>query len=291
MTGKIATNGVVLAYDLYGDPDAPTLIGLQGLAEGRKFWPQSLVRTLTDAGYRLLLVDNRDIGDSSILYDAGRVDLAGLVAGSGAAAPYNLKDLAVDIVGIMDGLAIPKAHVMGYSLGGMIAQWMAIDHPHRVQSLALVMSSSNAPDLPAADPQAGASLFELAAPGCGDLHTRIEALWHAMQGEFPRDGTWFVDQLAKCGYRPDAVNRQLAAGLATPPRHDKLYAVKCPCLVLHGTHDAIFPLGHGEDLAMRIPGATLVRLSGAGHALTDDIMSDAGKALLAHLNQVEGTVV
>ena len=290
MSGRIATNGVVLAYDCFGDPGGPAIIGLQGLAEGKRFWPSGLITALVTDGYRVILLDNRDIGESTILHGAGRVDLPRLVSGLNEPVPYTLTDMARDTITVMDALAVRSAHVVGYSLGGMVAQWMAIDFPERVRSLALLMSSSGAPALPAPDQSAGAALMQLAEPDDGNPKARIETLWTSIQGRDPEDGAAFVDLLMAVGYRPDAVNRQLAAGFGSPPRHDLLARVTHPTTVIHGTDDPVFPLAHGTDLAARLPDASLEQLNGAGHALTASVTRALTIAMRAHLADVEQVV-
>ena len=279
-----------MSYETHGLPEKPPVVALQGLAEGRRFWPTALIEELVDGGYYLVLLDNRDIGDSTIMEAAGAVDLVQLMTSGGSAkAPYTLVDMAADTVALMDHLSISAAHLVGYSLGGMIAQWVALQYPERAASLVPLMSTSGAPGLPVGEPQAMAALLALAQP-CAEPPAplaRVEALWAAMQSAEPADGNAFCQLLLESGYRPEAVGRQLAAGLCAPPRHERLADILCPATVIHGTHDAMFPLEHGADLVSRLGNARFATLPGAGHALTAPVAAQVTESLLAHLTWAE----
>ncbi len=272
MPGLISTNGVVLAYDSYGQPGNRAVVLLQGLAEGRLFWPESTIETLLDQGFYVVAVDNRDIGDSTILEAHG--------------SAYTLEDMAADTIGLLDALHIRKADVIGYSLGGMIAQVLALKFPSRVKSLVLTMTTSRDPTLPTGDRDALAVLMKMAdATNTTPPRERLAALWRVIAGEFEyarQDETNFVDLLLKTGYRPAAVARQLNAGLTTPPCYDKLGQLALPVTVVHGEADRIFPTAHGEDLARRIPGASLRWLPRGGHVLCRHTASSFNAALLHH---------
>lgn len=256
--GQVSTNGVVLAFDTYGEPAPTAVVMLQGLAEGRLFWPQSTIETLVRKGLFVVAVDNRDIGDSSVLDNP-------------EAPAYTLHDMALDTVGLMDALNIRQAHLVGYSLGGMLAQVMALENPNRMASLVLTMTTSGNPGVPMGEPTAMSALLQLADPTGGtNPRATIGNLWDVIVGQFDytgEDRSHFINLLLRTGYRPSAVTRQLTAGQSTPPWYETLDRLRVPVTVVHGDADQIFPPPHAQDLADRIPGASLCWLPGAGHVL------------------------
>ncbi|MGH7748989.1 MAG: alpha/beta fold hydrolase, partial [Candidatus Dormibacteria bacterium] len=222
--------------------------------------------------------DNRDVGLSEKLDAAGPPDMAAIVEalGQGRTPPaaYTLSDMAADAVGLLDALGIRKAHIVGASMGGMIAQLVAADHPERTLSLTSIMSTTGAPDLPRATPQALSVLNERGPDPREDLEGYLA---HSVKGSrvvgspgFPADEAALRDR-ALADYRrsfyPVGFARQYAAVMASPERREKLRGVASPTVVIHGAADPLVPVEGGRDTAAQIAGAELVIVEGMGHDL------------------------
>jgi pimeloyl-ACP methyl ester carboxylesterase len=192
-------------------------------------------------------------------------------AGEPVVAPYALDDMASDAAALLLALGIESAHVVGSSMGGMIAQLVALNHPEATRSLVSIMSSSGRPGLPEARPEAMQSLMILPkSPSREDrLATAIGAIRAIGSPGFPATDAELARSLGRSidrtPFDPPAAARQMAAIVAAPPRHDRLKALKIPALVIHGADDPLVPAAHGEDTAQNIPGAELLIIPGAGH--------------------------
>ncbi|MFN0044768.1 MAG: alpha/beta hydrolase [Alphaproteobacteria bacterium] len=272
---------VELAYELSGPPRGEVAFIVSGLIDTIHHWPAGLVWRLADLGYRTLRFDTRDCGRSTWLNGGGQ---AGPPAGQRA---YSLSDLAADAAGLLDGLGIARAHVVGFSMGGCVAQILAAQRPELVTSLVPLFSTSRAPGLPPigrpmvtpspADPvkdgrDAEARLQAVLAHSDGSLHARSadeKRIW--------------IDLLLARGYNPEGVGRQGAAMRESPPHYEMLSAVRAPTTVIQAAEDKYFGRAHGEDLARRIPGARLEVIAGAGHAVSLSLLPILGELLLAHL--------
>ena len=268
-------NGLELCYDTFGDPKAPPMILIMGLATQMIAWDEEFCAELAGRGLFVVRFDNRDIGLSTRLASAGVPDVqAAFMAamqGKAVAAPYLLTDMADDVVGLMDALGLGSAHVVGASMGGAIAQTLAIRHPARLRSLTSIMSSSGAPDLPPPTPAALANLFKpMPTDQSGYFESYVQT-WKLLRvGSFPldeaRDLTRAGQNFAR-GLNPAGVARQLVAILASGSRKEALAAVRTPTLVIHGDVDPLVPLPCGLDVAASVPGAKLLVIEGMGHAL------------------------
>ncbi|PKP81224.1 MAG: alpha/beta hydrolase [Alphaproteobacteria bacterium HGW-Alphaproteobacteria-18] len=271
---RIRANGIELEYDTLGNPDNPAILLIMGFAFQMTRWPAALRHGLADAGFHVIWFDNRDIG---------------LSAEMGGFATYTLSDLASDAAGLLDALGIERAHVVGMSMGGMIAQLMALDHPRKVHKLVAMMTSSGAPDLPAPTQEALAALTAVpmsrTPEAIGDIAVKAQ---HAI-GSAPhlRNSAESIRQNAIEDFhrsdRPFGVIRQFTAIQAQPRWHERLGAISQPTLVLHGAHDPLVRPAAGEDIARRIPGARFKAFPGWGHDLADTMSETLAGEITAFL--------
>jgi pimeloyl-ACP methyl ester carboxylesterase len=273
---KIHTNGIDIEYDEFGDRAASAMLLIMGLGGQMIWWDAELCRMLAGRGHRVIRFDNRDIGLSTKL-DAVCPDPAPLLfqalSGKPVQPPYTLRDMAADAVGLLDALGISEAHVVGASMGGMIAQRMAIHFPERVRSLVSIMSSTGNPALPPGDPKV---LTLLNAPRPTDPEAAIEfgvGVWRALHGPgFAFDEARVRSRVIESARRSTNLlgqPRQLLAIVADGDRREGLRRLHVPALVLHGSADPLVPLTGGKDTAENIPGAKLVTIDGMGHELCE----------------------
>jgi pimeloyl-ACP methyl ester carboxylesterase len=264
-----------LEYEDLGSRDGRPLLMVMGLGAQMILWEDDLCAALIERGHRVIRFDNRDVGRSTRLAAAGMPDMvratSAFFAGLPVEAPYTLSDMAADAAGLLDALAIPSAHIVGASLGGMIAQTLAIEQPHRVRSLTSIMSTTGRPELPPARPEAMAVLL-LPTPAERDAY--VERSVHVFRTigspGFPFDEER-IRRLAQLswdrGISPDGPARQLLAVVASGSRHGRLAALRMPTLVFHGADDPLMPVEHARDTAACIAGAELVVVEGMGHDL------------------------
>jgi pimeloyl-ACP methyl ester carboxylesterase len=284
------SNGIELCYDTFGDPKAPPLVLIMGLAAQMIAWDEEFCAQLAARGYHVVRFDNRDAGRSTRLDSAGIPNMtAALMAaaqGRPVQAPYLLRDMADDVVGLMDALSIPAAHVVGASMGGAIAQTLALNHSARLCTLTSIMSTTSAPDLPPPTPEALQVLF---SPPPNDLaaylahHARV---WRVLRaGHFPLDEARDpirARQIFERGLSPGGVARQMIAMIASGSRREALAAVGVPTLVIHGDADPLVPLACGIDTAESVRGSKLVIVKGMGHALSIPFWPKIIDAIAAH---------
>ncbi|MFC4944213.1 alpha/beta fold hydrolase [Pseudonocardia sp. GCM10023141] len=270
-TPAVARVGEVeLAYETIGDPERPTVLLIMGLGGYRHYWPDGFCRMLADSGHHVVRFDNRDVGDSTHLADHGPVDIAAVLAGR-AAPPYSLEDLADDTVGLIEALGLRSAHLVGMSLGGMIAQSVAIGHPDRIGSLTSFASTTNDPTVGGAQPEAMRALT--AAPPT----TREGMAEHAVATArvigstgFDLDEGWLRDRGRRAfdiGVDPAGLSRQTAAALTARDRTPALRSLRVPTLVVHGAVDPLCDVSGGRATAAAVPDADLMVVDGLGHDL------------------------
>ena len=259
---------VELAYESFGDPADPAVLLVMGLGSQMIFWPDELCEALAGAGCHVIRFDNRDSGRSTVLDHHEPPPVPRVLAGE-LEAPYLLADMAADAVGLLDALGIDRAHVVGASLGGMIAQRIAIDHPDRVLSLASIMSSTGDTAVGRPTPEAMAVLMTRAPTDRdGYIRTTLEA--RAVIGSQPPDRDRILDLAQRAyerGYHPQGTARQFAAIVASPDRTPELRELDVPTVVIHGAADPLIGLSGGEATAAAIPGAELVVIENMGHDL------------------------
>lgn len=292
---QIRSNGLELEYDSFGDRGDRPLLLVMGLGAQMIAWEEDLCRTLADHGHWVVRFDNRDVGLSTKLDAAGVPNVFELMrkvaAGERPQVPYTLDDMADDSVGLLDALGLESAHVCGASMGGMIAQTVAIRHPGRMRSLTSIMSTTGDRSLPPAKPEAMAVLL---SPPPATREQAIEQHLKAARAigspGFPFDAARARARAARIYDRsayPAGVARQLAAVLAHGSRKSALGALRMPALVIHGDADPLVPVEGGRDTAASIPGAELLEVAGMGHDLPPQVWPRLVAAISAHTERAE----
>jgi len=294
---KIRANGIDIEVEDSAQADAsfaskPAVLLIMGLGMQLIAWPPEMVRALEEAGYRVVRFDNRDVGLSSHLDALGKPNLLwasvkyklGLVP----VAPYTLNDMAADAVGVMDALAIQEAHVVGVSMGGMIAQRVALAVPARTLSLTSIMSTSGARNLPPPAPKVLRMM--LSRPTGTSTAAVVEHMVRLFKAiGSPAYPTPEADMRVRVtagvqrALHPVGTLRQMLAVVADITRAALLHRIAAPTLVIHGKADPLVPLACGEDTARRIPGARLVVIDGMGHDLPPEPVRQILAALIPHL--------
>ncbi len=272
-----SANGVRLAYESFGSPDDEAILLISGLGTQMVRWSGPFCLDLAGRGFRVIRFDNRDSGRSTHLPHLPPPDFGALAAALGAGktpdVPYTLRDMAADAAGLLDALDIGAAHVVGRSMGGMIAQIMATDHPGRVLSLTSVMSSTGNPGLPPPDPDVMASMMRPRPDPAADpegFMTRSVAFARLLSGGGAFDEAAHravILEETRRGHDPAGTARQLAAMAVAGDRRAELATVSAPTLVVHGAEDPLIPPACGEDTAATVPGARLLLIGGMGHDL------------------------
>jgi pimeloyl-ACP methyl ester carboxylesterase len=274
---QISANDVRLEVEDHGPASGEPLVLVMGLGMQLVAWHEGFVEQLVARGFRVIRFDNRDIGLSQGFDHLGvphlpTIALKGLL-GIPVASPYTLADLAADTLGILDALDLPRAHIAGASMGGMIAQHLAAGHPGRVKSLTLMMTTSGARRLPGPSLKVRAAM--MSRPDNPHDPESVIAYYmrlYALIGSpgYPPEPGWLRERLAmsvRRSYRPQGVARQIAAIVADGDRSPLLGRIQVPTQVLHGREDPLVPVAAGHDLAARIRGAALDVIDGWGHDL------------------------
>ncbi len=268
---KAAVNGIHIEYGTFGDSSARPLLLIGGLADQLIHWDDDLCRDLSQRGHYVIRFDNRDAGLSTKFDHAGVPDLGALARGEKSSPPYTLEDMADDAVGLLDALDIRKAHLCGASMGGMIAQTIAICHPSRVLSLISIYSTTGNKDLPPPKPEMMEQLRAPAPPEREAYIKHMVDLFKAMAGPgFAFDEAWTRMITARAydrSFSPQGTVRQIAAIMTQTNRKKALASVTVPTLVIHGTEDPVVPVEAGRDTAEAIPGSQLMLIEGMGHDL------------------------
>ena len=297
---KLHVNGIDLHYEESGNPAAPAILLIMGLGTQHIAWPDAFVAGLVGAGFRVIQYDNRDIGESSHLHGATAVHPIMAIAATrfGLRFPlaYTLGDMAADAVGVLDALGIRYAHIVGASMGGMIAQRVAIAAPDRVLSLTSVMSSSGAPGLPGPSPELRRRLTAR-RPARPDRAAAIamgaEALAAIGHPDPARPAGAYEALAARAfdrGYNPMGMRRQLLAIIADRGRAAALGRITAPTLVIHGAADPLVPKANSEDIARRIPGARLAVIEGMAHDLPPSKVDDMVAMIADHARAAQPTM-
>jgi pimeloyl-ACP methyl ester carboxylesterase len=273
---QVRANGVMLEYEITGDAAAEPVLLIMGLGAQLTRWSPDFATKLAARGYRVIRFDNRDIGLSEKMEAAGPPDIPALFAarneGKWPKVAYNLDDMAADAAGLLGALGIARAHIVGASMGGMIAQLVAADHPEKTLSLTSIMSTTGNPALPPATPEAMERLNMPAPDPTKDLEAyvaqSIDSAKVLGSPGFPvPDETLRAEAVStvKRSYYPMGFMRQYAAILGSPDRRPKLATITAPTVVIHGEADPLVPVEGGRDTAASIPGAELVEIPGMGH--------------------------
>ncbi len=271
---RTETNGIEIEYETLGDAHDPALLLVMGLGAQLIAWPDEFCQSMVDRGFFVIRFDNRDVGLSTKVPVEGEIDLAAalgdMLAGNPPSAPYQIDDMAADAIGVLDALGIGRAHVVGASMGGMIAQAIAVGYPDRVATLTSIMSTTGDPDVGQPSPDV---LPMLMAPPVTD---RDEVIAQGIEGSrligspdhFDEDEAAERSAAAfdRCFY-PRGVGNQLLAIVSSPSRSEGLRHIDVPVVVIHGTEDRLVDPSGGVRTAEVIPGAELMMLDGMGHDL------------------------
>lgn len=295
---QVKANGLTIEYDVHGKPADPPVVLIMGFTGQLIMWPMSFVNGLVAQGFRVIRFDNRDVGLSTHLDDKGTPDIGAIMAARIAGqtpkgAPYLLEDMAKDVVGLLDALGIESAHIVGASMGGMIAQLVAIHDANRCRSMTSIMSTTGRPTLTQARPEIMAVLMTppksearddriaqfvhtfrtIGSPGFPGSDEELNALGAAMVDRSPLDAA--------------GIARQMAAIMSSAPRHELLAKVRVPSLIVHGADDPLVPVDGGRDTAASIPGAEEVIIPGMGHDFTEALMPEFIKHVGGFLTRTE----
>ena len=304
---NIKANGIEIEYDCFGNPEAEVVLLISGLGTQMIRWSEAFCQLLAEQGCRVIRFDNRDAGLSTHFPNASMPDLAAIAdavsRGETPHVPYTLFDMANDAVGLLDALKIRKAHVVGRSMGGMIAQLLASEHVGRVLSLVSMMSSTGNRDLPQASP---AVMAAMTSPAPHPLKDEQGYLAHCVafsqviagQG-YPFDESAQRDQALaelKRAYNPSGFWRHIAAIAATGDLRARLAKISAPTLVIHGSDDLLVSPEAGKDTAANIKGAELRIVEGMGHDFPPPLfgfvaaaIADNARRMLNPMNRPDAT--
>ena len=288
---KIKANGIDIEVEDTGG-SGPVVVLIMGLGMQLVAWPLQLVDALVAAGYRVIRHDNRDIGLSQKFDHKGVPNLVWesikLKFGITPRAPYSLKDMALDTVGVLDALGVAQAHIVGASMGGMIAQRVALAAPGRTLSLISIMSTSGAKGLP--NPKAKVIRALMARPKGQDREAILKHYVHLLRvigsPAFPMEESLVRERISAGldrSYAPFGTMRQMVAIAADTGRARALANISAPTLVLHGKADPLVPYACCEDTARRIAGARMVGIDGMGHDLPPEVITRLLPPMLGHL--------
>jgi pimeloyl-ACP methyl ester carboxylesterase len=270
---QVDSNGIQIEYETFGEPASPALLLIIGLGGQLTFWDEKLCQKLAQQGKYVIRFDNRDAGLSTKIEEAGVPDIMqtieALMKGETINPPYSIEDMADDAVGLLDALGIEKAHICGMSMGGMIAQTIAINYPKRVLSLISIYSKTGDPEEPQPKPEA---MEFLLTPPPEERAAYIEhgiRVFSIISGPgFPYDKEWlrnFVAHSYDRVFYPEGTARQLVAIMAQKNRRPALKSLSTPTLVIHGADDPLVNVEGGRNTAGDIPGAKLMIIDGMGH--------------------------
>ncbi len=269
-------SGIELCYQTFGDPAGEPMLLVMGLATQMTYWDPAFCSMLARRGYYVIRFDNRDVGRSS--RGRGRVTRGMLVrafAGAPARAPYSLHDLAGDAFGLLDQLGLGSVHLVGVSMGGMIAQTMAIEQPGRVRSLVSIMSTSGKRTVGWMHPRLVPAMLRPARPGREGYADASVEMWRLIGSPgYPRHEDRTRELAAEAydrGVSASGALRQMLAILTQPDRSDALHRLRMPALVVHGLDDRLVHASGGRATAAAIPGSELLLVDGMGHDLPPDL--------------------
>jgi pimeloyl-ACP methyl ester carboxylesterase len=290
----IRSNGIELDYSVQGEPAAVPVLLIMGLGMPAAMWPDEFVQALVAQGLRVITFDNRDSGGSTrfdnIAVPNVMLAIARALVRRKVRSPYDLDDMAADSIGLLDALGIDRAHVVGVSMGGMIAQVLAARHPQRVLSLTSIMSSTGNPQRRIAFGKRRALRAILRAPPPSDdipaTVTHLERVFAAIGSPgFPQDAglqRQHFERVARRGLYRNGTARQLLAILGSGDRREMLRGISAPTYVIHGGDDPLVPLAAGIDTARNIPGARLEVIMGMGHDFPPALLSAVAVRIAEH---------
>jgi pimeloyl-ACP methyl ester carboxylesterase len=289
---QIRANGIAIEYEELGPTDGVPLLLIMGFGSQLTSWPIEFRQGLADAGLRVIGFDNRDVGLTQKWHGIMPDIRAALAEGRKPEVPYTLDDMTADAAGLLDELGIESAHIAGASMGGMIAQLVALDHPAKARSLISIFSTTGDPSLPRSSPEAQQALTS--RPAAEDRETVVA---HALKGRRAYASTRFPFDEKRLGasigasydrsYYPEGTMRQWAAILSGEPRTERLKRLQIPALVLHGTADTLIPCAAGRHTAACIPGAEHHEIEGWGHDIPLGVIPELFAFILPFVERVE----
>jgi pimeloyl-ACP methyl ester carboxylesterase len=294
---KASANNISIEYETFGNPSSPPILLIIGLGAQLIYWDEEFCRQLAEAGLYVIRFDNRDAGLSTKSEAAGVPDLMDvigkLMSGQKVTPPYAIEDMAADAVGLLDALNIDKAHICGMSMGGMIAQSLAIHYPQRVLSLTSIYSTTGNPHLPQPKPEVMGLLL---TPPPQERKPFIQFhldLFRAITGpRFGFDEEWVRNLMAReydRAFCPQGAARQLVAILTQENRKASLQDVRVPTLIIHGDADPLVSVEAGRDTAKAVPGAELKIMEGMGHDLPHgEAWAQIAEDIIAHTRKACG---
>lgn len=285
---QLVANNIKMEYVLKGSAENDVIILIRGLGTQLIDWPENLITGLLDSGLQVLIFDNRDVGLSQNFNHAGTPKLGDVIKGH-VAPPYTVKDMADDVIGLMDVLNIQQAHIMGISMGGMITQLLAVHYPERLLSMLSIMSTSGRRGLPGPTPEAQTSLMKVPDPEGGEdaVYASVaEGLLVCGSPAYPETLETRLG-IAKRRYQrnhnPGGIARQMAAVVHDGDRSERLQTIRVPTTVVHGVDDPLIPIACGEDTAKNIPGSRYVAVDGMGHNTPETMMPKLVEIITTHI--------
>jgi pimeloyl-ACP methyl ester carboxylesterase len=300
--GQVEANGITIAYESFGPSDRETILLIAGVGMQLTGWPIELIDELVARGYRVVRFDNRDMGLSTKMTEAGLPDgeaiSAAVEAGEAPPLPYTLQDMAADAVGLLDALGIAHAHLVGISMGGAIAQFIAIDYPEYALSLTSIAADSGNPNIPViADPDAFAGVPPQPMTVDKDAFIAWQVkTWQALSGSnYPLDEAILHEQAVRDferGFDPEAMTRQQTVSLmghldTTLYRLNHLAEIAVPTIVLQGGDDPLVPVASAEEIAEHVPGAELRIIPGLGHSIPVELVPEFANAIISVAEQAD----
>ena len=295
MTVEMATgvgpSGIEIGYERFGDTDAPPVLLVMGLATQMLGWHEEFCHLLVDRGLQVIRFDNRDVGLSTHLHQAPEPNVLAAMAGDTSSASYTLSTMASDTVGLLDALNIDSAHIVGASMGGMIAQTVAIEHPSRARSLTSIMSTTGDRLVGQATPEALAVLLAPAAGSRQEAVERAVSVFRVIGSPGYELDQEQVRERAGLSYDrandPVGASRQLLAVLASGDRTARLQSIEVPTLVIHGAEDPLINVSGGKATANSISGSKLVIIEGMGHDLPRPLWPEIATLISDIVHRIE----
>ena len=285
--------GISIAYQRLGKMDAPVVLLIMGVAAQMIHWPDAFCAALVGRGLQVIRFDNRDAGRSTHLVDVPAPDLPAALRGDLSSVSYTLSDMAADAVGLLDALGVEQAHVVGASMGGQIAQMMAIEHSERVRSLVSMMSTTGDMAVGQAQPEVLRELFS--GPRAVTREEVVQQFVRASRlvgsPGFARDEEEIAARAGAAydrGHDPVGTARQAIATVASGDRTERLRGLRMPTLVIHGLADRMCDVSGGRATASAIPQAELALIEGMGHDLAPGLRGQLAERIAAFVWSVEG---
>ncbi len=282
---------ITIAYDTFGDAADPPVLLIMGLGGQLLSWQEEFCQQLADSNLFVVRFDNRDVGLSTHLHDVPLPDLAAIQGGDFSTVPYTLSDMAGDTARLIEALGVDSAHLVGASMGGMIGQVLAIEHPDRVRSLTSIMSTTGDPDVGQATAEAFAQLTQPPARTREEvMDRRVQS--HRVTGspDFPTSEAELRDRAGRAfdrNFDPSGGVRQFAATIASPDRTYDLARVQVPTLVIHGADDPLIQVSGGRATAAAIPDAELLVIDGMGHDIPRQLWPQVVGRISTHIENAE----